>query len=215
MSITEQVCTTCGKSKPLTSEFFQKRMRMKSGFVKQCNECRTIHRTDRSRQHWEGTLLVCLRCGVPKPLDQFRENQNNKHRQNKDRNCKDCRKSVEDNRKRNSRGKEDIDSIINDRYWGMIDRAKRKGWSIDFDKQYLKELWIQQQGLCAITKIQMTLKLFNGRVPTNMSVDRIDSSKGYIKGNIQLICMAVNQMKSDLDMDTLLYFCREILDHAE
>lgn len=49
------------------------------------------------------------------------------------------------------------------------------------------------------------------RVPTNISVDRIDPKQGYIKGNLQLVCMAVNQMKSDLTIEQLKYFCRSIL----
>lgn len=42
------------------------------------------------------------------------------------------------------------------------------------------------------------------RVPTNVSVDRINSNLGYIKGNLQLVCMAVNQIK---------YFCKSILEY--
>ncbi|UVY48073.1 MAG: hypothetical protein [Bacteriophage sp.] len=52
----------------------------------------------------------------------------------------------------------------------------------------------------------MTYYFDSGRVPTNLSVDRIDSSLGYIKGNIQLVCMAVNQMKSVLTVEQLKYF---------
>lgn len=32
--------------------------------------------------------------------------------------------------------------------------------------------------------------------------------------NIQLVCMAVNQLKSDLDMDTILILCSAIVDNA-
>jgi hypothetical protein len=30
----------------------------------------------------------------------------------------------------------------------------------------------------------MTHDIYNGRVPTNISIDKIDPSKGYIKDNI-------------------------------
>jgi hypothetical protein len=39
-------------------------------------------------------------------------------------------------------------------------------------------------------------------------------SKGYTIDNIQLVCMAVNQLKSDLDMDTILILCSAIVDNA-
>ena len=76
------------------------------------------------------------------------------------------------------------------------------------------KLWDTQHGKCAISGIDMTYIANCGRIPTNVSVDRIDSSKGYIKGNVQLVCMAVNQMKNDLDMQTLLTFCDAIVSNA-
>ena len=57
----------------------------------------------------------------------------------------------------------------------------------------------------------MTFKMNNGRVNTNVSVDRIDSTKGYLQDNIQLVCMAVNQMKNDLEINELIYFCKQII----
>jgi hypothetical protein len=53
-------------------------------------------------------------------------------------------------------------------------------------------LWEKQKGLCALTGIPMTYKFYEGRVNTNLSVDRIDSAKGYSKDNVQLVCMAAN-----------------------
>lgn len=50
-----------------------------------------------------------------------------------------------------------------------------------------------------------------GRIYTNVSVDRIDSNKGYLKDNVQLVCMVINQMKSDLNLDELKYYCQEII----
>jgi hypothetical protein len=39
---------------------------------------------------------------------------------------------------------------------------------------------------------------------TSASLDRIDSSKGYIKGNIQWVSRAVNYMKNDMSENDLL-----------
>jgi hypothetical protein len=65
----------------------------------------------------------------------------------------------------------------------------------------------RQNGLCAITGIEMTRVTGSGRISTNISIDRIDSSKGYSKENIQLVCHAVNIMKSALPMDEFLDWC--------
>ncbi|MEI6186869.1 MAG: hypothetical protein WCP46_00005 [Alphaproteobacteria bacterium] len=75
----------------------------------------------------------------------------------------------------------------------------------------MKDLWDKQNGVCAISGINMTFEMDNGRVYTNLSVDRKDSNIGYIKDNIHLVCMAVNQMKSDLTLNELLYFCESII----
>lgn len=57
----------------------------------------------------------------------------------------------------------------------------------------------------------MTYEIDSGRVYTNVSVDKINPGKGYTLDNIQLVCMEVNQMKSDLDMQTLLFLCKSII----
>ena len=81
--------------------------------------------------------------------------------------------------------------------------------------EYLKELWLKQQGKCAISNIDMTYIFNCGRVPTNVSIDRIDSTKGYTINNIQLVCMACNQMKSDLSEYKLYEFCKAIVNNYE
>jgi hypothetical protein len=42
------------------------------------------------------------------------------------------------------------------------------------------------------------------------SLDRIDSSKGYIKGNIQFISITCNYAKSDMSHEEMLTFCETI-----
>jgi hypothetical protein len=62
---------------------------------------------------------------------------------------------------------------------------------IDFD--FMWSMFQSQNGLCAITKLPMT-HIFRSMYA--MSIDRIDSSKGYLKGNVQLVCQAINRMKN-------------------
>ena len=64
----------------------------------------------------------------------------------------------------------------------------------------LKELWDKQEGLCAFLKIPLTLDFRAKKIEPNpiyrASLDRIDSSKGYIKGNIQFISLVLNFAKN-------------------
>ena len=47
-----------------------------------------------------------------------------------------------------------------------------------------------------------------------ISPDRIDSSKGYTKDNIQFVCNRVNAMKNNMNTEELLYFCKKIVEHV-
>ena len=56
------------------------------------------------------------------------------------------------------------------------------------------------------------MELANGVVPTNCSIDRIDSKVGYIVGNVQLVCRAANVAKSDLGADEFVKLCRAVVE---
>lgn len=77
---------------------------------------------------------------------------------------------------------------------------------------YMMELYEKQEGKCALSGREMTYITGNGRVPTNISIDRIDSSVGYEEGNVQLVCIQANKMKAELRTDDLLSWCKDILE---
>lgn len=86
------------------------------------------------------------------------------------------------------------------------DSAKRE---VDLDRSYLLDLWNQQSGKCALTGLPMVHQFGS---PRSASIDRIDSSKGHIKGNVQIICLAINRMKHTLTNEQVLSFLREVSD---
>ena len=81
--------------------------------------------------------------------------------------------------------------------------------------EYLNQLFQRQSGCCAISGIKMTWGHGNGRQNTHVSIDRIDSARGYEVGNIQLVCLVVNLMKRELPMGEFLRWCRTIIRCAD
>ena len=69
----------------------------------------------------------------------------------------------------------------------------------------LVESYYKQDGKCALSGKTMTyLKDGKGRKDTNISIDRIDPLKPYIKENIQLVCYRTNILKHNLGEEELM-----------
>lgn len=76
------------------------------------------------------------------------------------------------------------------------------------------ELFVRQKGLCALTGERMYLQA--GRVTRTknaMSIDRIDSSRGYTKDNIQLVRTVANIAKGAMTDDEFLTLCKQVVVH--
>lgn len=77
------------------------------------------------------------------------------------------------------------------------EKRLKNGFNIDID--FLMTLWENQKGTCALSGINMTyLKGKGSHYYSNVSIDRIDSNKGYTKDNVWLVCIWANTAKSNL-----------------
>lgn len=86
---------------------------------------------------------------------------------------------------------------------------------IDIDLKYLRELWDVQNGICPYTRIKMLLprntkEHMKLRSLKKASLDRIDSSKGYLKGNVEFVCCAINYAKNSFTREQMKEFLSEI-----
>lgn len=90
-------------------------------------------------------------------------------------------------------------------------RAKKRGleFNIDYEDVVVPKF-------CPILGIPLIVGVGSGYGgnQNSPSLDRIDNSKGYIKGNVQVISHLANSMKSTADKETLIKFANWILKEA-
>jgi hypothetical protein len=87
-----------------------------------------------------------------------------------------------------------------------LNKARNRLKEYDLDEEYLDSIW---NGKCAITGIDIQLKQGKSNLLT-ASLDRIDSSKGYVKGNVQFVCYGINLAKNSFTDKDVLEFVRQI-----
>lgn len=88
---------------------------------------------------------------------------------------------------------------------GARTRAKRKKLEFNIDA---KDVIVPE--LCPILGIK--LEIGDKRVQeSSPTIDRIDNSKGYIKGNVQVISYKANTMKSNANPEELVLFAKWII----
>lgn len=209
-------CVICGIEKRKSIDNFKKYAYKTNGdtYHSVCRECEEKINEQEEVKEWKGNLLKCRDCFEFLPLDQFTKSKTHSISRKKHAyicaNCKTKRR-----KEVFKRYSEEIKilKVLQSRYLSARKRAADRNIEFSITKKDLKDLYDKQNGLCNISKIKMTYTTFERRKPFNISLDRIDSTKGYTKDNIQLVCMAVNQLKSDFDMDIIYKICESIIEN--
>jgi len=211
----QKKCSKCSQVKPLDKYNYHKCSSSKSGFKSACKSCRNNKFTPPSVNQ-EGNLY-CFKCNKYKDKDEYWGNNRNSHRFLKGNWCKDCSRK---NRKPQKKYIGDnLERHLKSRIRSAKENIRRKseyrkeslGFDIDF--QCLMKMYNDQRGLCAISNLPMTTKHGQGRIGTNVSIDRIDSSKGYTKDNIRLVRDHVNVMMSDMTDSEFFNYITYIVKH--
>ena len=94
--------------------------------------------------------------------------------------------------------------------------AKHKGWEVNVTLEYLWELFLKQKRCCALTGRKLSLVYSNTRKfgpLMDASVDRIDSSKGYVIGNVQWVHKDINRLKSDMGQQEFVELCCQVAEY--
>jgi hypothetical protein len=188
-----KTCSICGIPKTLNDFYKYKTRTLKIEKTrKQCKSCYGLTNEQANKERSAKKRLTRVRkcvgfCGKIKLWTEFH---------NKCTLCKDCA------------GKGYLSQWISN----IKNRSKKKGWSFDIDTSFIQELFEKQDGKCAITKIPFTFNFTKHKNykkdPFSPSIDRIDSSRGYTKDNVRIVCMVVNLALNEFGYEIFAKMCQ-------
>ena len=172
---------------------------------KTCSKCKEVKdyecfAVDKTKT--TGRRSVCRVCANA-AVKLWRDN-NEEHRKTYDKTYRDTNKQ-----KISIKNKRRYQNLTLDQKFEMLIKTaqKRKNFKCLISADYLKTVWQIQEGRCAYTKLPLTA---DANQLTTMSLDRINSDLDYVEGNIQLVCVSVNRMKSDFPEKDFVWLCNLI-----
>lgn len=154
-------------------------------------------------------LLTCWDCGKEKNRRLFPYRKQYKY--NKEKRCKLCNLVNHQKRRENHTPDQVIQGLITTARGTSKKRDKRgrgKASVFNITVKDIKEIYKKQDGKCIFSGRKLT---FIHNDMDIISIDRIDSNKGYIKSNIQLTTFVANQAKSNLTKDEFIQLCIDIV----
>lgn len=92
-------------------------------------------------------------------------------------------------------------------------RAKNKNLEFNITGKYLWSLFIRQNKKCALSGLDISFPPAWGaksKTQITASLDRVDSAKGYVKGNLQWVHKTINSMKMDMTDQEFIKLCKMV-----
>ncbi len=88
----------------------------------------------------------------------------------------------------------DIDILVVKFYANKVRSCKERG--IEWQLTFAQTKTLLKAKKCYYTGVELTIPVQTKELPTDVTLDRIDSSKDYVQGNVVACCRAINQLKS-------------------
>ena len=101
-------------------------------------------------------------------------------------------------------------------YWHRIKQgAEARNLELSISMKYTYEILLKQNHKCALSGIDICLCDSDIQKRADLksqtaSLDRIDSSKGYIEGNVQWVHKDINRIKMNLGDDYFIKLCKMV-----
>lgn len=91
-------------------------------------------------------------------------------------------------------------------FWKRLEaQARRRGKKFEVDIDYCGQILKQQGERCALSGLAISAN--STRDLISASLDRIDNSKDYVRGNVQWVHKAVNMMRGSLTVMEFVHLC--------
>lgn len=166
------------------------------------------------RKRMQRIVLDCSQCGNNFERRASEVNRIDKNRKNMFCSIK-CSNLYQTSKKRDIiyGRKEDEFSAFREFFTKSRRRATDKSKEFSITLESLKNQWDKQKGICPYTGWDMETCKRHGKrksTPRRASLDRIDSSKGYIDGNIQFISLMAQYAKNIFTEEDLIDFCEAV-----
>ena len=83
-----------------------------------------------------------------------------------------------------------------------IEAKKRKHLPFNITSEYIKSIW-PKDNKCPALGIELKQGVIKV-IDSSPTLDRIDNSKGYIKGNVQIVCNLANRIMTSATADQVI-----------
>jgi hypothetical protein len=88
-------------------------------------------------------------------------------------------------------------------YWSSLNNgASQRSLEFTITIEYANELFLSQNKKCKLSGLELSFK------ENSPSLDRIDNTKGYVKGNVQWVHKHINKIKQTFDNQYFIYLCK-------
>lgn len=88
-----------------------------------------------------------------------------------------------------------------------------RGYQWELTIEFLWELYLKQDGKCALSGLPIGWSEIG--LTATASIDRVDSSEGYLVENVQLVHKDVNFMKQQYSQEYFIEVCKAVADRVK
>lgn len=165
------------------------------------------YRSDFTPENYNKTL-TCWDCTETKPMRLFPYRK--QYKDNKEKRCKQCNNDDSKKRKYTLTDEQYVNKILTltkHNAKKRFNQGREKCGDHNISVSDIFEIYNKQHGLCALSNRKLEFKVLD---ENSLSIDRIDSNKGYTKDNVQLTTFLANQCKSNMTDEKLFELCRDI-----